>query len=91
MTGELQRLEDGIKEIRDKQVETLERLAAFEAKLQADKEMRHERNSAVTEHIAKQDDRITALERAKWIGHGVASAVAFVLSYVGIKFTGGAG
>ena len=91
MTGELQRLEDGIKEIRDKQIETLERLAAFEAKLQADKEMRRERNSAVTEYIAKHDERITALEKAKWIGHGIASAVAFVLSYAGIKFTGGAG
>ena len=91
MTGELQRLEDGIKEIRDKQIETLERLAAFEAGLKADKEMRHERNSAITEYIAKHDERITALERAKWIGHGVAAAVATFLSYFGIKFTGGAG
>ena len=91
MTGELQRLEDGIKEIRDKQIETLERLAAFEAGLKADKEMRHERNNAITEYIAKHDERITALERTKWIGHGIASAVAFALSYVGIKFTGGAG
>ena len=91
MTGELQRLEDGIKEIRDKQIETLERLAAFEAKLQADKEMRQERNSALTKHIAKQDERITALEKWKWIGNGIASAVAFALSYVGVKFTSGAG
>jgi vacuolar-type H+-ATPase subunit E/Vma4 len=91
MTGELQRLEDGIKEIRDKQIETLERLAAFEAKLQADKELRHERNNAVTEYIAKHDERITALEKAKWIGHGIVTALASVLSYIGVKFTGGAG
>ncbi len=91
MTKELQRLEDGIKEIRDKQIETLERLAAFEAGLKADKELRHERNNAVTEYIAKHDERITTLEKVKWIGHGIVTALASVLSYVGVKFTSGAG
>lgn len=98
MTGELQRLEDGLKEIRDKQIETLERLAAFEAGLKADKEMRHERNNAITEYIAKHDERISkaedkigALERARWIAHGVVIAVSAGLSYLGVKLTGGTG
>lgn len=72
------------------------RLLKLEIKLEADKEMRHERNNAISESLAKHDERlsnqsakISGVQRLVYIGVGAATVVSLFAQNIWSKMTGG--